>query len=57
MNIFFGFFPLQVSLGGGAALFLGCSFISFVEVIFFVLEYITQKVYRRYHRNREVIQP
>uniref|UniRef100_A0A8W7PW77 Uncharacterized protein n=1 Tax=Anopheles coluzzii TaxID=1518534 RepID=A0A8W7PW77_ANOCL len=56
-DVLFDISNLIVSLGGGAALFLGCSFISFVEVIFFVLEYITQKVYRRYHRNREVIQP
>uniref|UniRef100_A0A182HM09 Uncharacterized protein n=1 Tax=Anopheles arabiensis TaxID=7173 RepID=A0A182HM09_ANOAR len=56
-DVLFDISNLIVSLGGGAALFLGCSFISFVEVIFFVLEYITQKVYRRYHRNREGIQP
>uniref|UniRef100_A0A6E8VML3 Uncharacterized protein n=1 Tax=Anopheles coluzzii TaxID=1518534 RepID=A0A6E8VML3_ANOCL len=56
-DVLFDISNLIVSLGGGTALFLGCSFISFVEVIFFVLEYITQKVYRRYHRNREVIQP
>uniref|UniRef100_A0A182PM36 Uncharacterized protein n=1 Tax=Anopheles epiroticus TaxID=199890 RepID=A0A182PM36_9DIPT len=48
-DVLFDISNLIVSLGGGAALFLGCSFISFVELIFFVLEYVTQKVYRYYH--------
>ncbi|KFB43292.1 AGAP005516-PA-like protein [Anopheles sinensis] len=42
---------LIVAFGGSAALFLGCSFISFVEVAFFILEYVTKKVYERIHQQ------
>ncbi|XP_053666018.1 sodium channel protein Nach [Anopheles marshallii] len=55
-DVLFDISNLIVSLGGGAALFLGCSFISFVEVIFFVLEYVTKKVYRYYRRVDEPVQ-
>uniref|UniRef100_A0A182NM14 Uncharacterized protein n=1 Tax=Anopheles dirus TaxID=7168 RepID=A0A182NM14_9DIPT len=51
-DVLFDISNLIVSFGGAAALFLGCSFISFVEVLFFVLEYVTKKVYRYYHRDR-----
>ncbi|XP_035913923.1 uncharacterized protein LOC118512905 [Anopheles stephensi] len=55
-DVLFDISNLIVSLGGAAALFLGCSFISFVEVIFFVLEYVTKKVYRHYHREHGPVQ-
>ncbi|XP_050074874.1 sodium channel protein Nach [Anopheles maculipalpis] len=55
-DVLFDISNLIVSLGGGAALFLGCSFISFVEVIFFVLEYVIKKAYQYHHRQREPIQ-
>ncbi|XP_053674779.1 sodium channel protein Nach [Anopheles nili] len=51
-DVLFDISNLIVSLGGGAALFLGCSFISIAEVAFFLLEYIMKKVYRQYHREQ-----
>ncbi|KAL1374195.1 hypothetical protein pipiens_018234 [Culex pipiens pipiens] len=39
-SVLFSLSDLIVSFGGAAALFLGCSFLSGVEFIFFFLEYI-----------------
>uniref|UniRef100_A0A182QIP4 Uncharacterized protein n=1 Tax=Anopheles farauti TaxID=69004 RepID=A0A182QIP4_9DIPT len=55
-DVLFDISNLIVSLGGAAGLFLGCSFISFVEIMFFMLEFVTKKIYRWYQRHRELNQ-
>ncbi|CAH2062388.1 unnamed protein product, partial [Iphiclides podalirius] len=43
-EIVFHFEDLVVSFGGAAGLFLGASFISFVEIVYFILEKLIQKL-------------
>ncbi|XP_050094010.1 uncharacterized protein LOC126576749 [Anopheles aquasalis] len=52
-DVLFDISNLIVSFGGCAALFLGCSFISFVEIVFFVLEYLFQRLHAIYVQRQQ----
>lgn len=46
-DILLSFDFLVVSFGGAAGLFLGCSFISIVEIIYFIAKHLHQRYFNR----------
>ncbi|XP_055921228.1 sodium channel protein Nach [Eupeodes corollae] len=53
-RVVFSFDQLVIAFGGAASLFLGCSFLSFAQIFYYIIQYLEEKLkimYRRYFKK------